>query len=178
MPKAAVFPYKPIDYSTSIPLHSKAFQKILSFYLFEDPTKSTNRCTPLEKMDWNNPRRLSILKKKLLDAASSELRDHYHPSSKADLSILFDKERDAKPIEEYCIFLKNDSGEIKSLLSAIRNAFAHGGFDIREYTISKKKTRMYFLCNFDGYEKARIVLREETLLSWVDIIRTGYHPRK
>lgn len=65
------------------------------------------------------------------------------------------------------VFLKNDEKKvISSLFSAIRNALAHGSFNVKRY----EKTRIYYFSNYKGYEKARIVLYEDTLLSWIDII--------
>lgn len=171
-------PYKSIDYKTKIPIGSKNFQEILEFYLFEDPSKTGNRCVPLDAYGWINSRRIGLLKQKLIKAASDDFENHYHPGKKSDLPNLYAGEINAKPIEEYCVFLKNDSGEIRSLFSAIRNALAHGEFDVREYTRERKKTRIYFFCNHDGYEKARLVLREETLLEWIRAIQAGYTPSK
>ena len=53
------------------------------------------------------------------------------------------------------------------MFSAIRNAFAHGSFNVKSYN----RTRIFFFSNYKEYEKARIVLHEATLLSWIRIIK-------
>ena len=68
------------------------------------------------------------------------------------------------------MFLKHEERTVlPSLFSAIRNAFAHGSFSIQ----TKKKIRVYYFENYDGYMKAKIALREETLLAWIRIIEAG-----
>ena len=63
---------------------------------------------------------------------------------------------------------------MQSLFSAIRNAFAHGRFSIREYQHNGDRVKMYFFSNFNKYLKAEIVLQESTLLEWIQIIKRGY----
>ena len=52
---------------------------------------------------------------------------------------------------------------------AIRCAFAHGSFAIHKY----KNQTYYVLENKDnGVLKARMVLKEETLIKWIEIVET------
>lgn len=52
---------------------------------------------------------------------------------------------------------------------AIRCAFAHGSFAIHKY----KKQNYYVLENKDnGALKARMILKEDTLLKWIEIVET------
>lgn len=75
------------------------------------------------------------------------------------------------PPDEYCVFLKNgEKSVMNSLYKAIRNAFAHGSFNVKSYN----GVRIYFLLNYKKYKKAQIVLQEQTLLSWINIIQRGY----
>ena len=68
------------------------------------------------------------------------------------------------------MFLKTDEKTvIQSLFSAIRNALAHGSFNVKIY----KGVRVYFLSNYNKYLKAEIVLQENTLLKWIDIVKEG-----
>ena len=65
---------------------------------------------------------------------------------------------------------------MQSLFSAIRNSFAHGSFAVQRYKDnSGKNIQIFFFSNFDGYLKAELVLQEETLLRWIDIVNSG-HP--
>ena len=78
-----------------------------------------------------------------------------------------------KPPNEYCVFLKQDEKTVmQSLFSAIRNAFAHGSFNVKTYN----GVKIYYFENFNGYLKAEIVLHEETLLAWIPILEAGYNP--
>ena len=91
------------------------------------------------------------------------------PSSKNELPDKLKKcEKICYP-DEYCVFLKkNKSSVLRSLFSAIRNSFAHGSFNVKTYN----KHRIYYFSNhYKGCEKARIVLHEDTLMSWIKIIK-------
>ena len=90
------------------------------------------------------------------------------PSNKNELVANFKKSERITYPDEYCVFLKTDEKSvIKSLFSAIRNSFAHGSFNVKSY----KGTRIYYFSNYKDYEKARMVLYEETLLLWIKIIK-------
>ena len=59
-----------------------------------------------------------------------------------------------------------DKGKVRSMIYAIRNAFAHGSF-------SQMDNGWYLFENtYHGRLKARMVLSEDTLLSWEKIIKT------
>ena len=59
------------------------------------------------------------------------------------------------------------TGKTDSLFYAIRCAFAHGSFAIHEY----KNHTYYVLENNDsGTLKARMVLKEDTLIKWIELI--------
>ena len=36
------------------------------------------------------------------------------------------------------------------------------------------KVKIYFFLNYHGYKKAQIVLQEKTLLTWMELIQSGY----
>ena len=58
---------------------------------------------------------------------------------------------------------------MESLYSAIRNALAHGSFLMKK----RRGTNMYFFANYDGYLKAVIQLKEETLLNWISLFQSN-----
>ena len=79
------------------------------------------------------------------------------------------------PPDEYCAFLQSDEKTvIFSLFSAIRNAFAHGSFNVKAY----RRVRIYFFVNHKNYTKAKIILHEDTLLAWIKLIQEGYDALK
>ena len=162
--------YKKFD--KAINIGNRNFQKILDFYLFRCPTPHTSaRSKTFEQLGWKGVPQFSRLKKKLLEAASASLKSNYHPCKKDELIKAFEIISSATPVEEYCVFLKNDEKTIiQSLFSAIRNALAHGSFSIQTYN----KIKVYFFANFDKYLKAEIALQEQTLLSWIAILEDGY----
>lgn len=162
--------YKKFD--RSYPITSRNFQKILMFYLFECPVPEKSiRAKTFNDFGWNGSNKFANLKKKMLDSATSSLRKNYHPCNKGELNAKFDIIKDVYPVDEYCVFLKHDEKTvIQSLFSAIRNAFAHGSFAVKSYDGIK----IYFLSNYNKYLKAEIILQENTLLKWIDIVKSGY----
>ena len=69
---------------------------------------------------------------------------------------------------EMVIFIENsDLKKTRTIFYAIRNAFAHGSFSVsgagekRTYCLENRK---------DGVLKARIRLREKTLLNWIELV--------
>lgn len=160
------------NFDKPLSIGSSNFRKILSFYLFECPTPNTSaRTRTFNELGWNKSKQFAQLKKKMLDASLGNLRQNYYPCKKDELAEKFETVRTVKPVNEYCVFLKFDEKNVmQSLYSAIRNAFAHGSFSIQSFNGIK----VYFFANFDGYLKAEIVLREDTLLKWIEIIKKGY----
>lgn len=69
--------------------------------------------------------------------------------------------------DELAIHIKNKDSKSESLFYAIRCAFAHGLFNIN----SKNGEHYYILENRDREKlKARLILREETLLQWIKVV--------
>lgn len=163
-------------FDNKISFNSRNFQKILEFYMFNCPVEGTSfRGVGFLEHGWKGPKQFSALKKELLKAASTSLSSHYHPCKKGELEKKFAEVSIVSPVDEYCVFLKNEENTVmQSLFSAIRNAFAHGSFSVREYTLKGNKTRIYFFSNYKNYLKAEIVLQETTLLNWIKIIKAGY----
>ena len=163
-------------FDNKITFNRKAFQEILNFYLFCCPVEGTSfRSIGFDRYGWKGSVQFAQLKKALLEAAGSDLASNYYPCKKEELAGNFSKVAGIAPVNEYCVFLKNEENTVmQSLFSAIRNALAHGSFSIREYTSEGKKTRVYFFLNYKNYKKAEIVLQEATLLEWIRIVQAGY----
>jgi len=169
------------NFDRKYPITDKNFFIILAFYLFECPTPNTSvRAKNFSQLGWKGASQFSNLKKKLLESATKSLRKHYYPCKKDELDDKYNLTSSVKPVEEYCVFLKHDEKTVmQSLFSAIRNAFAHGSFAIQTYKgESGCKMRIYFFCNYNEYLKAELILQEQTLLNWIDIIKSGYNPNK
>ena len=164
------------DFKNKIPFGNKATQQIMDFYLFQCPVNGTSfRGVTFEEYGWNGSVQFGQLKRKMLEESSPSLKKNYYPCLKAELEEHFKLIKDVHPIDEYCVFLKNEEGTVmQSLFSAIRNAFAHGSFSVREYSVDNKKTKIYFFSNYNKYLKAEIVLQETTLLEWISIVKNGY----
>ena len=150
-----------------IPLNSRNFQKIITFFMFECPVPDVSfRGHTLKEFGWDNPNKLCLLVRLLKQSASKDFRDNYYcclneDECKNSLKLLPNKSSSI----EYCMYLGSDSkNRIQSLLRSIRNAFAHGSFyiDSRKY---------YHLENFHKSLKAKICLSEETLLKWICVIK-------
>ena len=171
--------YKKFD--KKYPITDKKFQSILMFYLFECPTPATSvRSKTFSQLGWSGKSQFANLKKRLLKSSSASLRQHYYPCKKEELSSKFQLVSSVTPVEEYCIFLKHDEKTVmQSLFSAIRNSFAHGSFAIQSYNDGNgNSVKIYFFCNYNEYLKAEIILQEQTLLNWIDIIKSGYNPNE
>lgn len=168
MPKEKTNKYQK-TFSGKLAISNSNLQKVLLFYLFECPVSGKSvRGKTFEEYGISGNSAFSRLKKELLVSATCSLRKNYKPSVKADLQAEISLMQVIEPPNEYCVFLKYDEKRVmESLFSAIRNAFAHGGFCVRRYD----GVRIYYLSNFDGYLKAEMALHEETLLSWIDCVK-------
>ena len=157
------------DFIEPSSISNKNLQRIFQFYLLECPVEGKSwRGKSFKQLGYIGVCSFSKLKKQLLQSATPSLEKNYMPSKKEELPSNFKKCEDITYPDEYCAFLKSDEkAVISSLFSAIRNALAHGSFNVKSY----KRTRIYYFYNCDKYEKAKIVLHENTLLSWIDIIK-------
>lgn len=160
-------------FNDKITYGSRSFQKIIDFYLFHSPVESqTARGVLFRDFGWSDAS-FHTLKALMMDAASDQLRKRYKACKTNELEGCFEQFglSVAKPdLIETAVFLAdNDRTVMRSLYRAIRHAFAHGSFKFS----TKNKVKYYYLENFDGYCKARLILREDTLLKWIDVIKAG-----
>lgn len=155
--------YNP-SFTDTLPLSNKNFQKIITFYLFECPVEGvTSRGETFRKLGWVGNTKFAQLKRNMI---TKDI--HYNASKKAEIEGNIDEVRSKNP-EQYCVFLSTHVGTLASLFKAIRNSLAHGSFSVK----GKGKSRKYYFYNYDKYLKAEIVLKEEKLLSWIDIVKLG-----
>lgn len=163
-------------YDNTIPLSNAAFQKIIRFYLFECPAESRSfRGKSLAAYGWKNRWPLENLRKRMIEASVGNLDRLFFSGLPDKLPAKLKEAEGICPCNEYCVFLSNEEkSAMQSLFAAIRNSFAHGSFAVRRYKDDGGHyQRMYFLCNYDGYLKAELVLNEKTLLAWIPIVING-----
>ena len=162
--------YQKFDLPTSI--SNSNLIKIIDFYLINCPVAGkSHRGKTLQDYGFRGSVAFSALKKEMLQIATASLKENYKACKKDELEINFQKMESVSPPDEYCVFLKHDEKRVmNSLLSAIRNALAHGSFNVKAYN----NIRIYFFMNHKDYTKAKIVLQERTLLSWIKIFQNGY----
>ena len=132
------------DFSSGIPLVNKKLQKILQFYLFECPVAGVSvKGDKFNTYGIRTRKEFDKLKKKMFFHANSSLRNNYRAcSSNNELSSYLKKCKKLSPPDEYCVFSKNKNTVMESLFYSIRNAFAHGGFCVMQY--SKKRIYIFY----------------------------------
>ena len=141
------------------------FIKIITFYLFECPVENVSaRGYEFSDLGWTNYY-LRMLNSMMKDVTKIE-------DNNWKLCNIKDIDYNLKQIDrkkEY-IVCNNGNGKTKSIFYAIRNAFAHGSFEIE----SNNKEVFYHLRNLDNNTlKADLYLREETLISWISLFNTN-----
>jgi hypothetical protein len=146
---------------------NKNFQQIITFYLFECPVDNKScRGKSFDFYGISGVQGFAKLKKLLL-SASNTLKNNYYPCKSSELVDVFNKYDYIEKGTEYCIFLKTDEKNIiQSLFAAIRNALAHGSFRCQKLN----KEKYYYFENWHNYKKAEGLLKEETLIKWIEII--------
>ena len=156
---------------------NKNFQRILDFYLFNCPVENTSvRSKTFNEYGWET-KHFSVLSKKLRNASDSKIRFHRVPVNSIYDALLSTNQLTKINFDEETVIYHDSSNSMDTLFSAIRNAFAHGSYQLKTYN----KTRYYCFENrqtgnknyFDKEIRARIVLKESTLLNWIQIIESG-----
>ncbi len=162
------------------------FQRILSFYLIHTPVTSLSaQAKDLHSHGWSSPwNKRFYLNKQLKEASSNDrlifsTRTYDGMSdavTKADLGENFLTNLQTERIAIYVS--KKDQAQFTSIFNHIRNSIAHARFVIFEVEIDGQQKRVYAFqdgtLNGTRFKiSARMILREETLLKWIDIISGG-----
>lgn len=161
---------------------TKTFLKIIQFYLLESPVRK-RVSIPKADRDPNDPqakykcnfkkvskRGISFEERGLDGAKLNSLRAAMIRVTKVELSAVESaneviKIADQNKNSEFIVIKKNESNSsvTEGYFYCIRNAFAHGGFDVDGDT--------YYLKNEDrGEIKGLARIREESLLAWIDLV--------
>ncbi len=156
-----------------IPMADGNFQRILRFYLFECPVTFDGapvsaRGVPLERRGWQGAALRTLLARMKQGIRYLEIR------SDTDVDAAVKNEEAASSLSDprfELIAFREDSrlGKTRTILYMIRNAFAHGSFCVER---TDRGAVYWFSGGKDGNVRARIRLKEETLLRWIDLIQS------
>ena len=142
------------------------FNKILTFYLFECPVeKVSRRGQTFKQIGWKGSSRFQMLER-LLKGASGISDERWQI---LDSSSEVEKRSSSIQRNKQFLFSDISRGRVQSFIYSIRNAFAHGSFDI---IVHNDEKYYYFENDYCGNMRSRLLLSEQTLLRWYEIIRT------
>ena len=166
------------DKHSEIPYQSKNFQKIINFYLFNCPVifpqkKSSKRVSQrglsFEERGITDSRLRKLLSEMKNASASGALMYRAVDVAQSDNFTQIEQSYNADDLNfEMVLFIENSGlKKTKTIFYAIRNALAHGSFSVS----GTGQKRIYCLENRkDNMLKARIRLREKTLLKWIKLV--------
>lgn len=161
---------------------TKAFQKIIQFYLLESPVR-TRVSIPNAEKDPNDPqakykcnfknvskRGITFEERGLDGAKLNSLRSAMMRITKVKLFVVESADKVSEIANENndseFIVIKKNEGNFsvtEGYFYCIRNAFAHGGFDV-DGTI-------YYLRNeVRGEIRGLARIKEKSLLAWIDLV--------
>ena len=147
------------------------FARIYRFYVIETPVSGVSARAKTFKYRQINMNSLNAA----LRRESPFLKSNWIVKPIRDIEEVCREKRIDKTVrfaDEIVIHTENSklcTGKTDSMFYAIRCALAHGSFSVHEY----KSHKYYILENKDNGElKARMVLKEDTLIKWIDLIET------
>ncbi|MCI5830099.1 MAG: hypothetical protein SPJ89_09915 [Treponema sp.] len=157
------------------------FQKILSFYLFHTPVNSLSaQSKDLQSYGWPKPWNKKFKLNTQLKEVSSNEKLIYSANrydvmadalSKADLLTDFPNNIETERIS----VLVSYQTQFVSIFAHLRNSLAHARFCIKEVNVNGQQIRVYVFQDRGKKQKisARMIIRESTLLKWIEIISGG-----
>lgn len=160
-------------FSEVIDYNSGPFIKIIQFYLFETPaTNASCRSKSFQDYGWAGSGFVETLKSQLFKSTIGN--DNYEPVGLESLQEKLAEHDMLNQInfaKEIAVFYDREESDTQfmSMFVSLRNAFAHGAFDI----IYDNEIPYYILENREPQTneiRARFILKEATLLQWIDII--------
>ncbi len=155
--------------NNNIEFSDSNFQKIIDFYLFKTPAENLSaRSKSVESYGWNNTynlkKKIGLTSNQSLFTFAETLKEMEEALSDSNLKKRFWENHN----ERVCLYVQKN--QLNSLFYHIRNSLAHGRFDI-----IKRNTDNIFVME-DVNKKcisARMVIKESTLLNWIEIIEQG-----
>ena len=160
----------------------KNFAKIYSFYVLETPVSGVSvRGTTFKKRGINMNSLNAEMKR-----ATPFLKRHWFDKNRKDILLcckennIYDKVSMGQEIAIHTVNSTHCSGKTDSLFYAIRCAFAHGSFAIHNYKGKDQESKKYYILENRDHEmiKARLVVKEESLLRWIEIVESNPQPKK
>jgi hypothetical protein len=153
--------------------YTKPFLSIIEFYLFNSPVDKINHfsATTLREYGWEKHSLNSLRNVMLFD---TNFKKRFHICATLDdlEKIIFERMYygNEYKFEEFVVCWKNDKNIVESVMYLIRCAFAHRSFRVQKH----KNEKYYFFTNIDkGKLKGRAVLKESTLMKWIELIKNG-----
>lgn len=163
------------NFNRTFSFKDEQFAKIYRFYVIETPVRDVSaRGKTFKSLEINMKSLNAALKRET--PFLKEL--WFEPKQKEVESFcktegILDKVDLSREIAIHTLNGKHCSGKTDSLFYAIRCAFAHGSFDIHKMN----GDIYYILENRDGGKlKARMILRQDTLLKWIEILESSSEP--
>ena len=155
----------------------KNFARIFKFYVIETPVSGVSaRGTSFKERGVNMISLCAAMKRE-----TPFLKEYWFEKAVKDVPKCCEESgihKNASMNREIAIHTLNNqhcSGKTDSLFYAIRCAFAHGSFAIHHY----RSEKYYILENRDREKlKARRILREGSLLKWIDVVEACPQPGK
>ncbi len=168
----------------NIPYNNKNFLKIIDFYLFNCPVytiKGSNNHKVINNVSKHNKSFYDLNYKqqdfkKLLNKIRKPIKSYMEyyflendKNLESEFNIIVNNIKLKDPEYDFIIYKSLiPNNKTMSIFYAIRNAFAHGTFSIK--TINQRKKIYYFESKNNNIIKARIRLKEKTLLNWIDFV--------
>lgn len=143
------------------------FQEIIQFYLFECPIEGvSHRGKTFKEMNWRGSSRFQMLERLLIAESGIPTNRWQILESTAEVK----KRVSRMSFDDQFLVSDNSKGKVQTFIYSIRNAFAHGSFDI----IERNKNKYYLFENeYRGNLRTKALLSEKTLLAWIKIIKTN-----
>ena len=144
------------------------FSKIYKFFVIECPCEDVSvRGKSFKKIGCNMNSLNNALKK-----GTSFLKIKWKAYKVSEIEQKIKEEdiyEEVKMPLEIALHTERNNNKTEGLFYSIRCAFAHGAFSIHKF----KGEKYYFLENEDkGKLKGRIVVKEQSLLSWIEIVKS------
>lgn len=155
--------------NNNIELLDSNFQKIINFYLLKTPAENLSaRSKSVESYGWNNTynlkKKIGLTSKQSCFTFADTLNEMEDALTDSNLRKRFWENYN----ERACLYLQKN--QLNSLFYHIRNSLAHGRFDIAK----RKEDNIYIMEDVNKKcISARMVIKESTLLNWIEIIEQG-----
>lgn len=148
------------------------YKKILDFFLWANPAPNTAYGAKVfNDYGWISGNSYKKLKRQL--GLKGEIPFVISTVETINNDLKINNQLNSRIFKEILVLIKPSTGEMESVFRVIRNALAHGSFNV-----SRSNGEYYYSFeNRNAKQKdkinARIVLKSTTLLSWIKIVKSG-----